>query len=614
MNPESQTVIGIDLGTTNSTVAVVRDGTLEIIPVNGRPTMPSAVGIDPTGKLVIGQAAKNQSVSAPENTVLSIKRLMGTDGSVELGGKSYLPEEISALILGELKRAAEEHLGHPVSRAVITVPAFFNERQRLATQDAGKLAGLEVMRIINEPTAAALAYGAGQTDAGSKETLLVYDLGGGTFDVSVVRVEAGIVEVRASHGDVNLGGDDFDEALAGLGAERFGADKDGTAAALTPAARRRLKGAMEKAKIELSDAPFANVREEYLTETGHLETEIERLEYEQLIEPWLHKTLDCLQSALADAGVTARELDKVMLVGGATRTPFVQALLMDKLRMEPRHEIDPDLVVAMGAAIQGAALAGQPAPAILVDISAHTYSVLAVIEQGFFGNELGCCPVIRRGTALPVTKAEVFSTVSDGQEKVRVEVFQGESIQPDENLRLGVMLVEGLSKKAEAGNEIIVQFRIDLSGLLTATATEKRTGLSKSVTIDTAGQHRINLDTARGNLAALFEEYAPERTQRIVMDDDDDDDDYVDVDDDYGDDDEEDEETPVVEDSGKLLASAKSLRTRAEKLLERGVTESDAATVRAHLADIPAKIDARDWQSLQDHLDSLSDLLFYLED
>jgi molecular chaperone DnaK len=318
MNQDTQSVVGIDLGTTNSTIAVVRNGELIIIPVSGKPTMPSAVGIDPAGKLVIGQTAKNQSISAPENTVLSIKRGMGGDTSVKLGGKSYRPEEISALILGELKRAAEEYLGHPVSRAVITVPAFFNERQRLATQDAGRLAGLEVMRIINEPTAAALAYGAGQTGGGKQETLLVYDLGGGTFDVSVVRVEDGIVEVRASHGDVHLGGDDFDEALAKLGEERFGAARGDAAEALSDAARRRLKGAMERAKIALSDAPFASVREEYLTAADHLETEIERREYEQLIEPWLHKTLDSLQSALADAGVTADELDKVMLVGGAT--------------------------------------------------------------------------------------------------------------------------------------------------------------------------------------------------------------------------------------------------------------------------------------------------------
>ena len=350
-------VIGIDLGTTNSSVAVAQDGKLTVIPVNGQLTMPSVVGIDPTGKLVVGQAAKNQAISAPENTVLSIKRLMGTDATAELVGKSYRPEEISALILGELKRAAEAHLGRSVTQAVITVPAFFNERQRLATQDAGSLAGLEVLRIINEPTAAALAYGAGQSDTSENETLLVYDLGGGTFDVSVVRVENGIVEVRASHGDIHLGGDDFDEALTNLGEERL---REKHADSLPAAAHRRLKSAMEIAKIHLSDEPFATVREEYLTPASHLETEISRYDYEQLIDPWLVKTLDCVQRTIADAGITAHQLDKIMLVGGATRTPAVQELLMRTLDMEPRHEINPDLVVAMGAAIQGATLAGQP--------------------------------------------------------------------------------------------------------------------------------------------------------------------------------------------------------------------------------------------------------------
>ncbi len=597
--PSTKTVLGIDLGTTNSTVAVVHDGELTIIPVRGERTMPSAVGIDPSGKLVIGRAAKNQAVSAPENTVLSVKRLMGTDGTVELGGRTYRPEEISALILGELKRAAEEHLGHPVDSAVITVPAFFNERQRLATQDAGKLAGLDVLRIINEPTAAALAYGAGQTGVSTEQTLLVYDLGGGTFDVSVVRVEDGVVEVRASHGDVHLGGDDFDEALAALGEERFD-----SAESLPPAAHRRLKSAMELAKIELSDAPFASIREEYLTETSHLETEIDRHDYEELIDPWLHKTLDCLQKSLIDANVTARGLDKVMLVGGATRTPAVQRLLQEKLGIEPRHELDPDLVVAMGAAIQGATLAGQPAPAILVDISAHTYSVMAEVGYGMYGPDLACVPIVRRGTPLPVTKAEGFYTGVDNQEKVEVVVFQGESRFPKENIRIGQFWVEGLSR-APANNEIVVRFQIDLSGLLTVTAIEKNTGLTKSVTIDTAGQHRINLDTARDNLAALFAEHEPAHPPLVAFDPEDEDDDY---------DDAEAIEVETVPSSPKLIASAKSLRTRAEKLLARGVADADAATIRAKLDGIPRTIETRDWTALEEELDALSDLLFYLED
>ena len=601
-------VIGIDLGTTNSSVAVAQDGKLTVIPVNGQLTMPSVVGIDPTGKLVVGQAAKNQAISAPENTVLSIKRLMGTDATAELVGKSYRPEEISALILGELKRAAEAHLGRSVTQAVIAVPAFFNERQRLATQDAGSLAGLEVLRIINEPTAAALAYGAGQSDTSENETLLVYDLGGGTFDVSVVRVENGIVEVRASHGDIHLGGDDFDEALTNLGEERL---REKHADSLPAAAHRRLKSAMEIAKIHLSDEPFATVREEYLTPASHLETEISRYDYEQLIDPWLVKTLDCVQRTIADAGITAHQLDKIMLVGGATRTPAVQELLMRTLDMEPRHEINPDLVVAMGAAIQGATLAGQPTPAILVDISAHTYSVLAVVGHDFMGRILGCCPVVRRGTPLPVTKADLFTTQVDFQEKVEVQVYQGESDDPSENLSIGEFMVTGLSD-VPAGNEIIVQFHIDLNGLLTATATEKRTGLAKSVTIDTAGQHRINLDAARTNLAALFEEQDAAFSEDDEEAEDEDDEFTSEYDGESVDLSAPENEGPA--NSSALLASAKSLRNRAGKLLDQGVPETDAAAIHTSLAAIPVAIDARDWNQLRTILDTLSDLLFYLED
>ncbi|MEI6605647.1 MAG: Hsp70 family protein [Verrucomicrobiota bacterium] len=623
MTPTPQIVVGIDLGTTNSTVAVVLDGVLTVIPVHGKPTMPSAVGIDPAGRLVIGQAAKNQSASAPENTVLSIKRLMGTDHQVGLGDKTYRPEEISALILGELKQAAEAHLGQPVTHAVITVPAFFNERQRHATQDAGRLAGLEVLRIINEPTAAALAYGAGQAADLKHETILVYDLGGGTFDVSVVRVEDGIVEVRASHGDINLGGDDFDEALVLLGEQRL-REIHGSAVGLLPVtAHRRLKSAMETAKIQLSDAPFASVREEYLTSSLHLETELARHDYERLIEPWLLKTLDCLQRTLSDAGITASDLDKVMLVGGATRTPAVQALLLQKLGMEPRHEIDPDLVVAMGAAIQGAALAGQPAPAILVDISAHTYSLLVLVGNDMYGDPImECCPLVRRGSALPITKADVFTTHVDNQPHVTVEVYQGESVFPEDNLPLGEFEIKGISK-VPAGNEIVVQFRIDLSGLLTVTATERRSGLAKSVTIDTAGQHRINLDAARTNLAALFAEQEANQPQPvadrlrprpITITDDDEFDDMDDMDDDDA------EDEPVIEISGSheaaagLLASAKSLRNRAAKLLERGVAASDAAAIHASLAEVAPAIETRNWPHLAETLDTLSDLLFYLDD
>lgn len=604
-------VVGIDLGTTNSSIAVVKDGVVTVIPVQGQPSMPSAVGLDPSGRLIIGRAAKNQSVSAPENTLLSIKRLMGTDQTVQLGGKSYRPEEISALILGELKRAAEEQLGHPVTHAVITVPAFFNERQRQATQDAGRLAGMEVLRIINEPTAAALAYGAGSSGNLERETLLVFDLGGGTFDVSLVAVENGVVEVRASHGDTHLGGDDFDLLLAAEGEKRFLAKHPG--ATLSATTRLRLKAAMELAKIQLSDAPYAAVREEYLTEAGHLDTELVRSDYESLIEPLLEKTLDCLQRSLGDAGVTAAQVDKVMLVGGATRTPLIHALLTDRLRKEPRHEINPDLIVAMGAAIQGAALAGQPAPAILIDITAHTYSIEALMddENKGWGAVLGCAPIVRRGTPLPVRKSESFSTIKDNQKGIDVTVFQGEDLLPEGNLEIGKFKVEGLAA-VPAGNEVVVEFQIDLNGLLKVTATEKHTGLAKSAVIDTAGHHRLNLDAARTNLAALFDEADSPQPWDADSED-------------AGGDSEEESDGKIVPhellDSkpdasapAGLLAAAKSLRRRAEALLERGVAESDAQDIRTRLGEISSAVQRSDWPSLTTQTDQLSDVLFYLED
>ena len=596
-------VVGIDLGTTNSAIAAVLDSGLQILPVHGNPTMPSAVGIDPNGKLIVGQAAKNQAVSAPENTVLSIKRLMGTDETVRLGDKTFRPEEISALILKELVRAAEEFLKIPISRAVITVPAFFNERQRQATQDAGRLAGLEVLRIINEPTAAALAYGAGSTGEHQNETLLVYDLGGGTFDVSVVSVENGVVEVRASHGDTRLGGDDFDDALVRLGLQRFEEIHRGASAPPDPMAVRRLRASMEVAKITLSDEPFACIREEFLTPTNHLVTEISRSEYEELIAPWLEKTLDCMQRALSDAKTTAAQLDRIMLVGGATRTPAVQDILLSRLGRHPRHELNPELVVAMGAAIQGAALAGRPAPAILVDITAHSYGIGALMHPGGqFMPELRCAHIISRGTPLPARKSEVFSTFKDNQHKVEIEVFQGESSWPEENLCIGKFFVEGLAK-VPAGNLVVVDFSIDLNGLLQVTASEKATGLKKSVTIDTAGQHRINLDAARANLAALFAE-----TEETMMGDD------IEV----GDPDEDLSDSSPGRASSEapagLLASAKSLRKRAQAILERGASESDAESIRTLLDTSAQAIRSRDWESLQDADDRLSDILFYLED
>ena len=373
-------IVGIDLGTTNSEIAVIRDGRPEVIRIDGEAILPSVVGLDPEGRLLVGTPARNQWVLAPERTVRSIKRKMGEDVRVRLGDREYAPQEISAIILGRLKERAEQFLGQPVRKAVITVPAFFNEVQREATREAGELAGLEVVRIINEPTAAALTY---DPDAENMERLLVYDLGGGTFDVSIVQVERGVVEVLASHGDTHLGGDDFDQLLLDYVCDEF-AKEHKIDLRKSLVAKSRVLGAVEEAKKVLSAEAVATIQEEFIAESGgaalHLDLEIERAEYEALIEPLLAKTLTCVDQSLDDARLNAQQIDKVILVGGASRTPLVHRLLERRLGRELHTEVDPDLCVAMGAAVQGGLINGIDVGPVLVDITPHTLGIPALGE------------------------------------------------------------------------------------------------------------------------------------------------------------------------------------------------------------------------------------------
>jgi molecular chaperone DnaK len=572
----SEPIVGIDLGTTNSEIAVVLDGKLEVLPVHGEKIMPSCVGLNPAGELIVGRAARNQMIAAPEATILSIKRKMGEWQRVRLGNKEFAPEEISSFILRELKKEAEQHLGIPVRKAVITVPAYFNDRQRKATQTAGELAGLEVARIINEPTAAALAYGSGETPG---ERLLVYDLGGGTFDVSLVVVEAGVVEVKASHGDTRLGGDDFDQLLVEHAAAAF-KEKSGAGLSRDPKTLRRLKVAMEAAKIRLSDEPCAAVREEYIDGKRHLELEILRIDYESMIMPLLDKTIACLHQSLSDAHMAAQDVQKVMLVGGATRTPLVQRLLQERLHLEPRFEIDPDLIVAMGAAIQGGVLAGEKRHAILVDITPHTLSTGALTFKNDFPNMM-CVPIIPRNSPLPARKSEMFYTLHDGQESVEVTVYQGESAHPDANMLIGKFMIEGLAD-VPAGNALTLNLELDLNGMLKVTAAEKDTGLSKTVSMDTHGTSMLDLSAARRNIASLVGEEASAEGARA--------------------------------DSEELLAGAKNLRKRADSLLQKNLNESDATEIRRLVHESGAAIAARQYRELEQLNDTLSDLLFYLED
>src|SRR4051812_16784559 len=403
-------IVGIDLGTTNSEVAVVEDGKPRVLPGDdGDPILPSFVGLADDGRLLVGKAARNQYALAPDRTVKSIKRKMGQDVKVTLGDQEFRPQEISAMILRALKDRAQKALSREVQKAVITVPAYFNDAQRQATIEAGQLAGLEVVRILNEPTAAALVYDPDQT-AGLN--VLVYDLGGGTFDVSVVRAEGGVVEVLASHGDTQLGGDDFDELLLNYLCDHFQTHHriDLRENRTTKA---RLLRAAETAKRQLSDHAFARVEEEFIAETDgvplHLSVEVSRGDYEDLIRPLIDRTMDCVQRSLDDAHLTAAQIDRVVLVGGATRTPLVGQLLEDRLGQSAHREVNPDLCVALGAAVQGAIVAGLNVGSVLVDITPHSIGIKCLEYPGaggFRANEFKFAPIIKRNAPLPASRSE----------------------------------------------------------------------------------------------------------------------------------------------------------------------------------------------------------------
>lgn len=479
-----ETIIGIDLGTTNSEVAVVREnGEVYVFREDGNPILPSVVGLDDQGELLVGVAARNQYVLAPDRTVKSIKRKMGQDVKIKLGTQDFRPQEISAMILRKLKDRAEQELGYAVSKAVITVPAFFNEIQREATRQAGELAGLEVVRIINEPTAAALTYEPHPTDV---ERLLVYDLGGGTFDVSIVQIENGVVEVLSSHGDTQLGGDDFDQLLFDHICDRFQKEHEIDLRQLDIPKSRVLRAA-EEAKKALSSEPFVQVSEEFIAEKNgaplNLQLELSRMDYEELIQPLLVKTLTCVDQALTDSKLQANQVSKVVLVGGATRTPLVQRLLTERLSQPLHTEVNPDLGVAMGAAIQGALIAGRDVGPVLVDITPHTLGIQCLGDLYGRTSSYRFSEIIPRNTALPASRTQVYSTASDNQEAAQITVFQGEHADVRNNQMVGDFALEGLAK-VDSGNQILVRFDLDLDGILKVAAIERNTGLAQNLVIE----------------------------------------------------------------------------------------------------------------------------------
>lgn len=479
------TVVGIDLGTTNSLIAWA-DAVPRIIDVDGQRLLPSVAGITEEGSLVVGARARNQYVLRPDQTVRSVKRHMGDAAwRCRLGDRELDAPGVSALILGRLKEAAETELG-TADRAVITVPAYFGEAQRRDTVEAGRRAGLEVVRVLNEPTAAALLY---STLAPIEGRVLVYDLGGGTFDVSVVQLEEGVTEVLASHGNRRLGGDDFDERLADHLAQGF--EREHGAGLLdSPVARARLRRAAEEAKIQLSTAGVVTVREEFIAEDGgrplHLVTEVTRQDLEALISGLLESTLVSVRRALADARCEAHDIERVLLVGGSARIPMVAELLAEELGEAPHGEIDPDTVVALGAAVQASISAGHDVEALLVDVSPHPLGISTF--DPIVGEER-LTVVIPRNTTIPTSRSRLFYTLFPEQDTVEVKVYQGEDPDPEQDEFLGQFRFQGLSpsKEAERPREVLVTFNYDLDGLLRVGAEDRPTGR--------AIEHRIDLAT-----------------------------------------------------------------------------------------------------------------------
>ena len=469
-------IIGIDLGTTNSCVAVMEGGEPVVIPnPEGARTTPSVVGFSKTGERIVGQAAKRQAVTNPERTITSIKRKMGSDYKVSIDGKSYTPQEISAMILQKLKSDAEAYLGEPVTEAVITVPAYFTDAQRQATKDAGKIAGLEVKRIINEPTAAALAYGADKED---DQKIMVYDLGGGTFDVSIIEMGDGIQEVLATAGNNHLGGDDFDDRLINYLADQFKGET-GIDLRSDKMAMQRLKEAAEKAKIDLSGMTQTNVNLPFITAdaTGpkHLDCNITRAKFNELTADLVQATMGPVNQALSDAGLKPSDLDKILLVGGSSRIPAVQEAVKNITGKEPFKGINPDECVAIGAAIQGGVLTGEVMGIVLLDVTPLSLGLETL--GGVFTK------IIDRNTTIPAKKSQVFSTAADGQTSVEVHVLQGEREMAKDNKTLGMFHLDGIMPAPRGVPQIEVTFDIDANGIVHVSAKDLGTGKDQHITI-----------------------------------------------------------------------------------------------------------------------------------
>jgi molecular chaperone DnaK len=469
-------VIGIDLGTTNSCVAVMEGGEAVVIPnAEGNRTTPSVVGFKKDGERLIGETAKRQAITNPERTVISIKRYMGTNHKVKIDDKEYTPQEISAMILQKLKADAEAYLGQKVTQAVITVPAYFNDSQRQATKDAGKIAGLEVLRIVNEPTAAALAYG---LDKSEDQTILVYDLGGGTFDVSILELGDGFFEVKATSGDNRLGGDDFDQVIIDYLVAEF-KKEHGIDLSKDKAAVQRLKDAAEKAKKELSGVLTTTISLPFITVVDgvpqHLEVNLTRAKFEELSAHLVERTMGPTRQALSDAGLSPSDIDKVVLVGGSTRIPAVQEAVKRLIGKEPHKGVNPDEVVALGAAVQAGVLTGDVKDVVLLDVTPLSLGIETA--GGVFTK------MIERNTTIPTTKSQIFTTYADNQSSVEIHVLQGERAMAADNKTLGRFILGDIPPAPRGVPQIEVTFDIDANGIVNVSALDKGTGKSQKITI-----------------------------------------------------------------------------------------------------------------------------------
>lgn len=470
-------VIGIDLGTTNSCVAVMEGGEAVVIPnVEGNRTTPSVVGFKKDGERVVGETAKRQAITNPDRTIISIKRHMGTNHKEKIDDNNYSPQEISAMILQKLKADAEAYLGTTVTQAVITVPAYFNDSQRQATKDAGKIAGLEVLRIVNEPTAAALAYGLDKQE--TSQTILVYDLGGGTFDVSILELGDGIFEVKATSGDNRLGGDDFDQVIIDYLAIEF-KKEHGIDLSKDKAAVQRLKDAAEKAKKELSTVLTTTISLPFITVVDgvpqHLELNLTRAKFEELSANLVERTLGPTRQALSDSGLSASEIDKVVLVGGSIRIPAVQEAIKKLIGKEPHKGVNPDEVVALGAAIQAGVLTGDVKDVVLLDVTPLSLGIETA--GGVFTK------MIDRNTTIPTSKSQVYSTYADNQTSVEIHVLQGERSMASDNKTLGRFMLGDIPPAPRGIPQIEVTFDIDANGIVNVSALDKGTGKSQKITI-----------------------------------------------------------------------------------------------------------------------------------